>query len=70
MAYPCLIGIKKECDGCQECSAKPVMTDEYDAEIFAGDKYYEFDDGIVAESNIDEYLKEHAKVARHEDYRW
>ena len=61
MAMSCIYG--GECDGCMKCQDDPVMWDCYDTEIFNGEYYYEINDEIIAEDNINEWLKEFRKVA-------
>ena len=63
MAYHCKKG-SGECIGCGRCEEPVrVMVDDFGTEIYAGEMYYDFETDIVAEDNLNEWLKGHRKIA-------
>ena len=40
----------------------PVIVDSFGVELYSGDRYYQFDDMIVAEESLDEYIKDFEKT--------
>lgn len=63
MAYVCIKG-SGECIGCGRCEEPAIVTyDDYGTEIRDGEMYYDIDGEIVAEDNINDWLKGHRKYA-------